>query len=126
MDDVITGVVGNFSTQSTPGKLELQIAEPVALPFTFYGTVTNSPGFTAKPNMAVTAWIEGREKPCGKAATRLIASQIVFTINVLADSDGGYEGCGVPNAQVTFKIDDKDVDKTIILEQNGQLTRISL
>ena len=76
----------------------------VSPPAIYYGKILPSSEFTPAPDMAVTAWIDGML--CGQSQTREVDGQIIYAVEVAADTGGSAKGCGVTGRTIVFKVDD--------------------
>jgi len=112
----------------TPDDSELTGSSGLTPPTTFYGQVMSSSDFRPEAGMIVTAWIDG--KRCGQGPILQEGDQLVYSINVEADSVG-HVGCGRPDAEVVFQIDTQALgpsgrwDNTQLSELNLQVPDIS-
>lgn len=93
----ITLYLKGASAANTAGVVALQLP-----PATYYGSVGDGPGFTARAGMVVQARIGSHL--CGQAQTRLVGTEVMYAINVLADGAGVATGCGAPGRTVAFQV----------------------
>ena len=71
-------------------------------PATFYGQALPGASFVPAAGMTVNAWVNGTL--CGQALTELYAGQVVYDINVNADTPFS-PGCGAEGRRIRFQVD---------------------
>ncbi|HSH05284.1 MAG TPA: FG-GAP-like repeat-containing protein [Anaerolineae bacterium] len=76
-------------------------------PTTYYGPIAATPTFTPSAGLPVTATINGQL--CGQTTTQLWDGQIIYRLQVKADSG---DACGAVGATVTFYVDGQMADST--------------
>lgn len=97
------------------------------VPARYYGEVQSSalvPSFVPVVGMEVEAFINGQV--CGQSQTEQHNGQIVYSIDVLADTEvAGIAGCGQSGDTVTFFVDQVEMSPVAIWD-NAQLNNVDL